>query len=258
MSFLNPRSSQSTQQNKACIVITGGESGIGLELAKGFMNQGHQVIVVGKKQDKLDELKAECTQIVTILCDIGSDLERVNLMQRLSAEYPQVNVLINNAAVNRFPPPLVNCNNEEWAKFKEEISTDLVAPMHLSTLFIPYLVKRDNALIVNVSCETAFVPVSREPIYSAAKAGLHALTLVLREQLKSTSVGVVEMIPPLVDTDMLPEKWKGRAIKAETFAESALEQLCEGAIEIGYHNEKVYRGTAEEREAILADWNKCK
>jgi uncharacterized oxidoreductase len=230
MSFLK------SQQNKSCIVITGGESGIGIELAKGFMS--------------------EFAQLVTILCDISSDVERVNLMQRLSVEYPQVNVLINNAAVNHFPSPLVNCTDQEWSQFKEAIEVDLVAPMHLSTLFIPYLIQRDNALIVNVTCETAFVPVSREPIYSAAKAGLHALTLMLRHQLMDSNVSVVEMIPPLVDTEMLPEQWRARSIKADIFVKSALEQLLDSAIEIGYHNEKIYRGSEEQREQIYKEWNK--
>jgi uncharacterized oxidoreductase len=256
MSFLNTRSTQSSQQNKSCIVITGGESGIGLELTKGLLSQGHQVIIVGKRQDKLDEAKTELSQVVTILCDISSDVERVNLMQRLSAEYPQVNVLINNAAVNHFPPPLAECTDQEWTRFKEAIDVDLVAPMHLSTLFIPYLIQRENALIVNVTCETAFIPVSREPIYSAAKAGLHALTLILRHQLMGSNVSVVEMIPPLVDTEMLPEKWRARSIKADIFAKSALEQLMDGAIEIGYHNEKIYRSSEEQREKIFNEWNK--
>eukprot|EP01034_Spumella_vulgaris_P041211 gene41211-51014_t len=114
MSFLNPSSSQSSQQNKSCIVITGGESGIGLELAKGFMSQGHQVIAVGKRQEKLDQAKSCCSQLVTILCDVSIEEQRIQLIQKLSTEFPQVNVLINNAAVDRIPPPLSQTSDHDW------------------------------------------------------------------------------------------------------------------------------------------------
>ncbi len=82
------------------------------------------------------------------------------------------------------------------------------------------------------------------------------MTVVLRHQLVGSSVSVVELIPPLVDTEMLPAQWKGRSIKADLFAQHALEQLGEGVIEIGYHNEKIYRCSAEQREAVYQEWNK--
>jgi len=255
MSFLNPRSSQASQENKSCIVITGAESGIGLELSKIFLSQGHIVVGVGKNKDKLDAAMTQCPQLVTILCDIGIEKDRVALVEKLSKDFPQVNVLINNAAVNRFPPSLTEVSDEDWKVFQEELNTDLTAPMHLSTLFVPFLKQKQNAMIVNVTCETAFVPVAKEPIYSVAKAGLHALTLVLRFQLKDASVHVVEMIPPLVDTDMLPSQWKHKAIKADLFAQSAVEQLEQGALEIGYHNEKIFRGDRDTLDGLFREWN---
>jgi len=256
MSFLNQASSQSSQSNKSCIVITGGESGIGLELVKGFTSQGHQVIIVGKKQDKLDQAKACCSQLVTILCDVSIEEQRVQLMQRLSSDFPQVNVLINNAAIDRIPPPLSQTSDHDWELYKEEIATNLIAPIHLSILFLPHLTQKPQAMIINVTDEKAFVPCAREPAYSASKAGLHSFTLSLRHQLKDTSVVVVEMIPPLVDTEMLPSSQRGRGIKPELFAQSALKQLGEGAIEIGYENEKVFRASRDELDKLFCEKNK--
>jgi uncharacterized oxidoreductase len=238
-------------------VITGGESGIGLELAKGFMSQGHQVIAVGKNQEKLDKAKSCCSQLVTILCDVGIEEQRIQLIQKLSTEFPQVNVLINNAAVDRIPPPLSQTSDHDWELYKEEINTNLIAPIHLSILFLPHLTKMAQAMIINVTDEKAFVPCAREPAYSASKAGLHSFTLSLRHQLKDTSVVVVEFIPPAVDTDLLPASQRERGIKPEVFAQSALQQLSEGAIEIGYQNEKIFRASRDELDKIFLEKNKA-
>ncbi len=175
MSFLNQASSQQSQQNKSCIVITGGASGIGLELGKGFMSQGHQVIAVDKNQDKLDKAKSCCSQLVTILCDISIEEQRVQLAQRLFTEFPQVNVLLNNAGVDRIPPPLSQTSDHDWEVYKEEIHTNLVAPIHLSVLFLPHLTQKAQAMIINVTDTKAFVPCAREPAYSAAKGKSHKM-----------------------------------------------------------------------------------
>jgi len=256
MSFLQQGSSQSSQSNKSCIVITGAESGIGLEMAKGFMSQGHQVIAVGRRQEKLDQAKSMCSQLVTILCDVSIEEQRVQLMQRLKSEFPQVNVLINNAAVDRQHPPLSQTSDHDWESYKDEINTNLIAPIHLSILFLPHLTQKQHAMIINVTDEKAFVPSAREPAYSASKAGLHSFNLSLRHQLKDTSVVVVEMIPPLVETDLLLPSQKGKGIKPEEFAQHALQQLQEGAIEIGYHNEKIFRGSRDELDRMFDEINK--
>jgi len=256
MSFLNPGMSQHSQQDKSCIVITGAESGIGLELAKVFISQGHQVIGVGKRQDKLDAAKSQCSQLITVLCDLNIENERVAMVQKLFSDFPQVNVLINNAGVDRFPPPLSQTSDHDWACYKEEIEINLIAPIHLSILFAPHLTQKGNAMIVNVTDEKAFVPSAREPAYSAAKAGLHSFTLSLRHQLKDTPISVVEFIPPVVDTEMLPSHMRGRGIKPDVFAQSAVQQLYENKIEIGYGNEKIFRASREELDKHFEDMNK--
>jgi uncharacterized oxidoreductase len=242
-------------KNKSCIVITGAESGIGLSMAKIFVSQGHQVIAVGKRQEKLDEAKSLCPQLITVFSDLSIENQRVALMQRITADFPQVNVLINNAAVNRFPAPITQATEQDWEVYKEEINTDLIAPIHLAILFLPHLVQKQNSLIVNVTCETAFVPVAIEPAYSASKAGMHSFTLSLRHQLRDTPVQVIEVIPPLVDTDMLPTRWKDRAISPDEFSKHAVQQLLEDKPEVGYKNEKIFRASRDELDALFNEWN---
>jgi uncharacterized oxidoreductase len=225
-------------------------------MAKLFLSHGHQVIAVGKRQEKLDEAKAMCSELITVLSDISVESQRVSLMQRITSEFPQVNVFINNAAVNRFPAPLTQASDQDWEVYKEEINTDLIAPIHLAILFLPHLVQKEHSLIVNVTCETAFVPVAIEPAYSASKAGLHSFTLSLRHQLKDTPVEVVEFIPPLVDTEMLPQRWKERAISPDEFSKHAVQQLLDGGKpEIGYKNENIFRASRDELDSLFTEWN---
>lgn len=157
------------KQTKSSILITGAESGIGFEMAKAFVSQGHQVIAVGRRQEKLDEAKSSIPDLITIYSDLSIENQRVSLMQRVASEFPQISVLVNNAAVNHFPAPMSQATEQDWEKYKEEINTNLIAPIHLSILFLPHLVHKPHAMIVNVTCETAFVPVAVEPAYSASK-----------------------------------------------------------------------------------------
>jgi len=173
MSFLK------TAATKSTILITGGASGIGLALAKRLIALQHTVVVVGRRESQLQLARNECPDIVTIQADISNGTERKTLMLHIAKEFPSFNVLINNAAVNRFPAPLTQATEQDWEVYKEEINTDLIAPIHLAILFLPHLVQKQNSLIVNVTCETAFVPVAIEPAYSAAKGELQSLEFLL-------------------------------------------------------------------------------
>ncbi len=154
---------------KSSILITGGGSGIGLSLAKQFIALGHEVIAVGRTQSKLDSAKAECPKLITFTADISNEKGRNDLLQRIVNDYPQVNVLVNNAAVIRRPPPLSNVKPKDWSPLLEEININLVGLIHLSLLFLPHLNQKPKAMIVNVSSVVAFTTYASAPIYTVTK-----------------------------------------------------------------------------------------
>ncbi len=157
---------------KSTVLVTGGGSGIGLAIAKRLSARGHEVIVVGRHQQKLDHARSECPEITTFQADVSTENGRKALFERMSLEYPQLNVLINNAGENITLPPFWKTSEDDWKIHQKVMATHLEAPMHLSMLCLPNLMKQPNALIMNVSAIVAFAPMASAPSYSAAK-GTH-------------------------------------------------------------------------------------
>eukprot|EP01034_Spumella_vulgaris_P025875 gene25875-32380_t len=246
------------QTVKSTVLITGGASGIGLALAKRLVALKHKVIVAGRRQHQLDLAQEECPGLVTIHGDVSTDEGRKSLFNKVILEQPNLNVLINNAGVNIEVPPLWETTDEVWTSHKKHLETDLEAPMHLSTLVLPHFMRRFNALIVNVSGTIAFVPMARYPSYSAAKAGLHSFSQSLRHQLRDSAVEVVEVIPPMVRTDILLDDMRSDgAIDVNVFAESVMHQLLSGGQQekISHHTEKVLCGDREQLQKVFRKIN---
>jgi uncharacterized oxidoreductase len=167
MSFLN--------SGKHSILVTGGSSGIGLELARTLLDSGHEVIAVSRNQSKLDKAKLTCPELIVFAADVSTDCGRKTLFEKISAEYPQVNVLINNAGVNQYPSQMTEFSEIDWNKAKQEINTNLLGYIHLSTLFLPHLLEKKIGMIANVGSIQAFFPVAYTPFYAATKSMYHCL-----------------------------------------------------------------------------------
>jgi uncharacterized oxidoreductase len=211
------------------ILVTGGSSGIGMALAKRLLEPGNEVVVTGRSEKALRELKAQHPGMNVKMSDAGSASARVELAAQIVREFPKLNILINNAGIQR---KVSIPTNEPWEETEREISINLAAPVHLSSLFAPHLRRQADSFIVNVSSGLAFVPMSPMPIYCATKAALHSFTLSLRSQLKSQSIGVIEIIPPAVKTNLGGAHDFGEDL-AE-FTEGVIEQLKAGASEITF------------------------
>lgn len=180
------------------ILITGGATGIGFALAEAFIEH-NEVIICGRRDDKLKEAKDKIPELNTIKCDISKEIWREMLYNEIKSNFEDINILVNNAGIQRnvdFKKGFVGLLGEE-----EEIAINFVAPIYLASYFIPDFLKKESA-ILNVSSGLAFVPISFMPIYCATKAAIHSYTLSLRHQLKKTSIKVFELIPPMVDTDL--------------------------------------------------------
>jgi len=222
------------------VLITGGASGIGLALAERFLQAGSQVIVCGRRADKLQEVKERHPQIRTRVCDVAQASERVALLNWVKQEAPDVNVLINNAGIQR-RMSLVN-NEDSWEEHRQEIAINVDAPIHLSILFIPHLLEKDQPAIVNVSSGLAFAPAAFAPIYSATKAAVHSFTQSLRHQVRDTPIRVIEIVPPAVNTDL-----GGAGLHTwglHDFADAMMQGLQSGAMEIGYGTSETNRNAS--------------
>ena len=186
--------------NGNTILITGGATGIGFALAEDFVREGNEVIICGRRRDKLLEAKSKLPQLHTKVCDLSKGEERKALYNWIRSNFKDINILVNNAGIQRmvdFRKGISSLHEDE-----NEIDTNLVAPIHLSAYFIPDLMQQKESAIINVSSGLAFVPIAAMPIYCATKAAMHSFSMSIRYQLKETSIKVFEIMPPMVDTDL--------------------------------------------------------
>lgn len=236
------------------ILITGATSGIGLALAERFLELGNTVIICGRRQDRLQEIQQKHPQMHVRTCDVANESERVALFTWATETFPQLNVLVNNAGIQRriaFPP------EEPWSETVTEIEINLNAPIHLSYLFTPHLEQQANAAILMVSSGLAFVPSSRMPIYCATKAGLHSFTLSARHALKSKGIEVIEIIPPAVATDLGGPGLHTGATPVDEFAGAVMHQLAEHKTEISYgFSAQTSRASREDLDTIFQRMNR--
>jgi len=182
------------------ILITGGATGIGFSLAEAFVKAGNVVIICGRREQKLEEAKAKFPQIHTKVCDVSKEKERQLLYKWVSSNFKNINVLVNNAGIQRmidFKKGTQDLFNDE-----DEIEINLRAYIYLSAYFIPLLLKRKEAAIINISSGLAYMPLAVVPVYCATKAAIHSFSISLRHQLKDSSIKVFEIMPPIVDTEL--------------------------------------------------------
>jgi uncharacterized oxidoreductase len=181
------------------ILITGGATGIGFALAQAFVEAGNEIIICGRREHKLLEAQHKLPELHIRVCDAATENNRRELFDWTVANFKRLNILINNAGIQRevdFKQGVRGLSPES------EIDINLAAPIHLSALFIPHLMKQPQAAIVNISSGLGFIPLAIVPIYCATKAGLHSFSVTLRHQLRDTSISVYEIIPPTVDTEL--------------------------------------------------------
>ena len=182
------------------ILITGGGSGIGRELARRFNDLGNDVIVAGRRQGALDETIGDRQRMAAYTLDVD-DPEHIRAFARQVIDrHPTLNILVNCAGVMRYEDLTVE---RDLKNAEETVVTNLLGPIRLTNALISHLVRQPDAAIINVSSGLAFVPFAIAPTYSATKAAVHSYTVALREQLKG-KVEVIELAPPAVRTDLTP------------------------------------------------------
>ena len=183
------------------ILITGGGSGIGRGLAESLHALGNQVIIAGRRQHALDETIAANPGMKSLALDIEDPAAIRDFAAKVVAEFPSLNVLINNAGIMRAEKLLAQ--QSDLADAEAIVTTNLLGPIRLTAALLPQLLKQSRAAIINVSSGLAFLPLALTPTYCATKAAIHSYTLSLRYQLRDTAIEVLELIPPYVQTDLM-------------------------------------------------------
>ena len=216
------------------ILITGGTSGIGLELAKQLLARGNTVIVTGRDQEKLDAAQRSLPGLETFRSDVSDPAAIAALHAGVLARFPKLDTLVNNAGIMR---NLDLNQDRDLNDVTREIETNLSGPVRMVQQFLPHLKTRPDALIVNVSSGLAFVPLPLSPVYCATKAAIHSFSQSLRVQLDGTSVTVIELAPPGVETPLFrgefAEEMKGqKAMPVPELATKALAGIEAGKLEI--------------------------
>ena len=214
------------------ILVTGGSTGIGLALAERFLKLGNEVIICGRREDKLNDAKERFPELHIKRCDVGDEKDRVELIEWVLKEFPDFNVMVNNAGIQQRIN--FNENDFDWRQMKQELAINLEAPIHIAKMVIPHLLAKNNSCIINVSSGLAFLPPVMAPVYGATKAGLHSFTFCLRQQLDGTSIQVIEVVPPAVNTDLGGAGQHSAGVDLNEYADSVFVGLEKGDLEIGY------------------------
>ncbi len=239
------------------ILITGGGSGIGRGLAESFHALGNQVVIAGRRRQALDETTAANPGMKALTVDVRDPASLRALAAQAIAEFPALNVLINNAGIMR--PEKLLAQQPDLADAEAIVATNLLGPIRLTAALLPHLQKQPRAAIVNVSSGLAFLPMARTPTYCATKAAIHSYTLSLRCQLCSTGIEVLELIPPYVATRLMDGADNPRAMPLSKFIAEVMEILKTQPTppEICVENVKLLRFAAESGnfDAIFARLN---
>jgi uncharacterized oxidoreductase len=229
------------------ILITGGGSGIGRGLAQSLHSLRNQVVIAGRRKSALDETIAGCPGMKAIRLDIKKAAAVQSFAARAVAGFPSLNVLINNAGIMRRENLLAQ--KPSTADAESIVATNLLGPIRLTAALLPHLLKQPHAAIINVSSGLAFLPMAITPTYCATKAAIHSYTLSLRHQLRKTSIEVIELIPPYVQTDLMDGADDPRAMPLGQFIADVMQILKTEPTpaEICVENVKRLRFAAENR-----------
>ena len=217
-----------TTQNT--VLITGGGSGIGFQIAKLLSEKGNKVIIAGRNEEKLKKAAATLKNVATITADVTKAADVSRLVDLVGTAFPSLNMVINNAGY-AYAYRLADGANA-FEKAGEEMLTNYLAAVRLNEQLLPLLRKQPEAAIVNVSSIAAIAPNGYIPTYSASKAALHSYSQVLRVTLEQTNVKVFELMPPLVNTDFSQEIGGSKGIAPAVVAEDLLDALQNDRYEI--------------------------
>ncbi|WP_090738667.1 SDR family oxidoreductase [Paenibacillus sp. Mc5Re-14] len=226
------------------IFITGGGSGIGRALAEALHNLGNKVIISGRRKERLEETIKANPGMSAVELNVQDPASIKATAKQLIEEYPDVNVLINNAGI---------IQSDDAAGVIDEdvlistVTTNLLGPIRLTSAFIEHLKAKEEAVVINTTSILGFVPLATTAIYSATKAALHTYTLSQRYMLKDTSVKVIEIVPPWVQSN----NDEPRAMPLDSFIDATIKILGTDTDEVLVEEAKMFRNNPGPNEGVF-------
>ena len=230
------------------VFITGGTSGIGRSLAEALHKRGNQVIISGRRKGHLAEVTRANPGMQSLELNVEDPASIAAVAKKLIAEYPKLNVLINNAGIMQIDDAAGAIDDSVLVSI---VTTNLLGPIRMTSALIEHLKKQPSATVINVSSGLAFVPLASTAVYSATKAAIHSYTQSMRYRLKGSSVRVLELIPPWVQTDLLNSKDEPRAMPLAAFIEEAVTVLGTDAEELLVERVKMLRNNPGPNEFVF-------
>lgn len=186
------------------ILITGGGSGIGRALAEALHREGNQVIITGRNLQRLNAVIQENHGMQAYALDVTQPADLSETLTQIVSQHPELNVLINNSGIMQLEDLLAEPVPLDTAE--QTVATNLLGPIRATAALLPHLRRQTSATVIMVTSGLAFTPLATTPTYCATKAALHYYCLSLRQQLKDTSVDVLELAPPYVQTTLMNEQ----------------------------------------------------
>jgi uncharacterized oxidoreductase len=208
--------------NGKTVMVTGGSSGIGLQIAKSFLASGARVMICGRDERQLEQVKAEQPAFRIYTVDL-SDVEAVRrLINQVGIE---VDIWVNNAGI--FQQYNIVHSDKHFESLIAELQINFLAAVLCINEMMPYLLTKKEAAIVNITAGMVYVPLVMYPMYNASKAALHSYITSARVQLSGTNVRVIEIAPPMVQTK-LTEGMAGKKVAPTVIADAVLRALRGG------------------------------
>ncbi|PNQ79339.1 SDR family oxidoreductase [Paenibacillus sp. F4] len=226
------------------IFITGGGSGIGRALAEALHNLGNKVIISGRRKERLEETIKANPGMSAVELNVQDPASIKAVAKQLIEEYPDVNVLVNNAGI---------IQSDDAAGVIDEdvlvstVTTNLLGPIRLTSAFIEHLKSKEEAVVINTTSILGFVPLATTAVYSATKAALHTYTLSQRYMLKDTSVKVIEIVPPWVQSN----NDELRAMPLSSFIDATIKILGTDTDEVLVEEAKMFRNNPGPNEGVF-------
>ncbi|URJ44488.1 SDR family NAD(P)-dependent oxidoreductase [Paenibacillus polymyxa] len=226
------------------IFITGGGSGIGRALAEALHNLGNKVIISGRRKERLEETIKANPGMSAVELNVQDPASIKAVAKQLIEEYPDVNVLVNNAGI---------IQSDDAAGVIDEdvlistVTTNLLGPIRLTSAFIEHLKSKEEAVVINTTSILGYVPLATTAVYSATKAALHTYTLSQRYMLKDTSVKVIEIVPPWVQSN----NDEPRAMSLDSFIDATIKILGTDTDEVLVEEAKMFRNNHGPNEGVF-------
>lgn len=229
------------------IFITGGTSGIGRALAEALHGLGNQVIVSGRRKGHLDEVTAANPGMQSVELNVEDPASIAAVAAKLIAEYPALNVVINNAGIMK-PDTADGVVDDDL--LVSTLTTNVMGPIRMTSALMEHLKKQPAATVIYTTSGLAFVPLAMTAVYSATKAAMHSYLMSQRFKLKGTSVKVLELAPPYVQTELMGPGMAvdPRAMPLKDFIAETIQVLGTDADEVLVERVKMLRNNAGPNE----------